>query len=225
MEVGGEYDRYTDTSHGVLTPVTAKLGVTSHTQLTIQGGFNALPGGGTLGLGDVSVGVKWRLLNHAPILGDFAVLPSVKLPTGSEPRTICPVAPPCFLTAGRGIGTTDVGLVLISSHVFGSVAVDLNLGYVRRSGDGSAAPKDATVWTASFGGLLSGALGWVAELSGRPGTSGPAGQANTVAFLAGPTFACDSWLTADVGGSIALTGPQPDALYAGMTVNVGRVFR
>ena len=96
------------------------------------------------------------------------MLPSIKFPTGS-------------VNNGSGTGTTDALLLLISSHEFGDVAMDLNVGYTRRGGDGTVAPKDATVWTASFGGPISGPLGWVFETFGFPGTNGPAGQAPTVA--------------------------------------------
>ena len=42
------------------------------------------------------------------------------------------------------------------------------------SGDGTLAPRNASVWTASFGGPARGRSGWVAELYGYPATSGPA---------------------------------------------------
>ena len=102
------------------------------------------------GIGDIGAALKWRMLEHAPVLGDFALQPSLKIPTGSEVH-------------GTGTGTTDVGLLLISSHDWGGYALDLNCGYTRRSGDGSRAPKDATLWTVSGGGPVYRTLGWVAE--------------------------------------------------------------
>ncbi len=95
-----------------------------------------------------------------PLLGDFAVLPAVKFPTGDA-------------TKGTGTGTTDASFLLISSHSFGPVSMDINAGYTRRSGDGSNAPKNATLWTVSFGGPAAGQLGWTAECYGYPGTGGP----------------------------------------------------
>src|ERR1041385_143570 len=88
----------------------------------------------------------------------------IKLPTGSS-------------SAGRGTGTTDVSLLLLSSHQLGGVAMDLNAGVTRRSGDGTGAPRTSTVWTASFGYPLRGRLGGVGELYGYPRTTGPAGEA------------------------------------------------
>ncbi len=212
FELGGEYDRYDDATHGVLTPLTTKLGLTSHAQLTIQAGLNAPPGGGSLGVGDLSMGVKWRLADDVPILGDVAILPSVKFPTGSD-------------ASGRGTGTTDVSLLLISSNDLGAISLDINAGYTRRSGDGSNAPRDAALWTVSLGGPALDWMGWTLECYGYPATTGPAGQANIVALLGGPTFSLTPWLAADAGGIVPVTGPQPKALYAGMVVNVGQVFR
>jgi hypothetical protein len=102
--------------------------------------------------------------------------------------------------------------------------MDLNVGYTRRSGDGLAAPRSATVWTASFGGPAIGSIGWVAELYGFPATSGPAGQDAIVAVLVGPTLGLRSWLTIDGGVIVPVTGPQPHAVYFGGVWNVGRAW-
>jgi hypothetical protein len=115
-------------------------------------------------------------------------------------------------------------MLLISSHALGPVAMDLNAGYTRRSGDGEAAPRNATVWTASFGGPAGGALGWVAELYGLPRTSGPAGQDNIVAVLFGPTLTVRPWLALDGGFIVPVTGPQPHAVYFGGVWSIGRLW-
>ena len=210
IETGFEYDRFSDRSHSAGAPTFLKLGVARRLQLGI-GLPLVLPHGTGLGPGDVSVALKWRLLERAGPLGDFAVLSSLKLPTGSE-------------SAGRGTGTTDLSVLLISSHAFGPVAMDLNAGLTRRSGDGSDAPRTATVWTASFGGPMRGRLGWVAEAFGYPRTTGPAGSADIVALLGGPTWKARSWLVLDAGVIVPVTGPQPKALYAGLTWNAGRYW-
>jgi hypothetical protein len=67
-------------------------------------------------------------------------------------------------------------------------------------------------------------FGWVAETYGFPATTGPAGQAAIVAFLAGPTYQPKEWLAFDAGVIIPITGPQPHALYAGGVWNVGKVW-
>ncbi len=211
IEAGTEFDRYADRSRGGNAPVLFKIGLAPRVQLELQAPVIRPAQSEATGIGDFSIGVKMRLLEAAPLVGDLAVLPSLKLPSGSA-------------DSGTGTGTTDVGLLLISSHKLGAVAMDLNVGYTRRGGDGTVAPRNATLWTASFGGPARGSLGWVAELYGYPATSGPAGADSVVAFLVGPTFAIREWLVLDAGAIVPITGPQPRAFYAGVTYNVGRLW-
>ncbi len=207
IETGFEHDRFPSISTA-LTPTVFKFGLASHLQLGVFGSVVHDPV--TTGLGDVGAGVKWRLLDDAPLLGDFAVLPAVKFPTGDASK-------------GTGTGTTDASFLLISSHSLGAVSMDINAGYTRRSGDGSNAPTNASLWTVSFGGPAAGQLGWTAECYGYPGAGGPAGQAPIVALLAGPTFLFRTWLALDAGVIVPVRGPQPHALYAGAVYNVGRM--
>lgn len=208
VETGIEYDRYSNRTHALSVQLLFKTGLGRRVQLGVSLPQVA-PAGGRFGFGDAAVSLKWRVREGGGLLGDFALLPSLKVPTGSLER-------------GRGTGTADGSLLLVSSRSLGPVAMDLNAGITRRSGDGRDAPRAATVWTASFGGPARGALGWVAELYGYPGTSGPAGNASIVAFLAGPTLRARSWLVLDAGGIVPIAGAQPKALYAGLTVNAGR---
>jgi len=212
IEFGGEFDRYADDSHGGGTSIVTKIGLTSHAQLSLFGFAVRPPGNGSLGVGETGVGVKWRLGDEVPVLGRFAILPSVKIPTGSASR-------------GTGTGTTDASLLFISSHELGPMALDINAGYTRRSGDESTAPRSATVWTVSFGGPAVGAVGWVAELYGFPRTSGPAGQDRIVAVLVGPTLAVRRWLVLDGGVIVPVTGPQAHAAYFGGVWNIARIWK
>ncbi|HEV8197348.1 MAG TPA: hypothetical protein VGP87_11945 [Gemmatimonadales bacterium] len=209
LETGLEFDR-SGGEHALQAPLLFKIGLARRLQLSVMLPFTSPVEGGTFGPADWSFGIKWRLLEDAPVLGDFAIFPALKFPTGAS-------------SLGRGTGTTDVSLLLISSHRLGPVAVDLNAGVTRRSGDGSLAPKTATLWTASFGGAASGRFGWVAEVYGLPGTNGPAGSENIVALLAGPTFAVRPWIVLDLGGIIPISGPQPYAIYSGLTWNIGKL--
>ena len=208
IETGFEHDRFDPSLTTSSTPTVLKFGLAANAQLSVFGSAQHNPT--ATGLGDVGAGVKWRLVDDAPIIGDFAVLPSVKLPTGSAEK-------------GTGTGTTDVSLLLISSHDLGPVAMDINVGYTRRGGDGSNAPKNATLWTLSFGGPIAGSLGWVGECYGYPHTTGPAGQASIVALLGGPTLLLKKWLALDAGVIVPVAGSQPHALYAGAVYNVGRM--
>jgi hypothetical protein len=209
IETGAQLDRVAEDRYGTSTPTVFKYGLGKRAQLGINAAL-LRPSGGTAGIGDVSAGVKWRFTDAAPLLGRVAMQPMVKFPTGSD-------------VDGRGTGTTDVSLLLIASQLLGSVAMDLNAGYTRRGGDGTVAPKDATVWTASFGGAIQDRIGWVAELFGYPATHGPAGQESTVSLLVGPTFTARSWLVFDAGIIEPIDGPAPRSGYFGLTWNAGRL--
>jgi hypothetical protein len=211
IETGGEWDRYSDQTRAVLLPTVFKFGLSPRAQLSVFAPMVNPPGAGSPGIGDLAVGVKWRLTDDHPLLGRFAVLPTLKLPTGSK-------------TSGAGTGTTDAGLLLISSHDVGPVALDINAGYTRRSGDGSTAARDATVWTISTGGPAVRSLGWVAEVFGYPRTTGVAGQPSTAAALLGPTLLARTWLALDAGVIVPIAGSPPRALYAGGVWNLGRVY-
>ena len=108
-----------------------RLGLTRHTQLSVFAPTTR-PAAGTFGVGDVGAGVKWRLLDDAPVLGRFAILPAVKTASGSA-------------RAGRGTGTTDASLLVISSHDLGPVTMDLNAGYTWRRHASANAPPSASV--------------------------------------------------------------------------------
>lgn len=213
LEVGGERDQV---AGGVLvsTPATIKVGLARRAQLGIVlDTFHPSAGAsGAPGFGDAAVDVKWRLVDDAPIVGAFALLPSLKLPTGSR-------------AGGSGTGTTDAGLLLISSHRFGAYSLDVNLGATRRFGSGAGAmtPRVASLWTASLGTPLAGPVGYTAEVYGYPGTGGPAGSAPIVVLLTGPTVQVARWLAADAGIIVPLRGPQAHALYAGLVWNIGKL--
>jgi hypothetical protein len=210
VEAGVEHDRFAPSINQSFTPIVAKLGVVDRVQFDVFG--SAVHNDATTGVGDIGIAIKWRLLENAPLLGDFAIQPSIKFPTGAADK-------------GTGTGTTDGSFLLISSHDLGPVAMDINVGLTRRSGDGSTAATTASVWTLSFGGAAVGNLGWVLETYGYPGTGGAAGQLPIVALLGGPTYLLKPWLAIDAGIIVPITGPQAHALYAGGVYNVGRVWQ
>lgn len=210
LEQGGEWDRWPGKERSFFAPSSLKIGLSSHAQLNVL--FNIIHdprlAGRDFEIGDLTVGVKYRVLDDHPLFGDFAILPAMKFPTAS---------------GEGGTGTTDFSLLFISSHRLGPVAVDLNAGATRRTGDGTSAPKTATIWTASFGIPISGPLGATAEIFGFPRTTGPVGADATAALLLGPTLLVRDWLALDAGFITPLTGPQPHALYAGFVWNFGRL--
>ena len=213
IESGIQIDHVAASSDGLSLPTAFKIGLAGNAQLSIFASLVRPPAESSVGFGDLGIGVKWRLIDDAPVLGRFAVLPSVKLPTGST-------------TTGAGTGTTDESLLVISSHTFGPISMDANASITRRSGSGASVPKTATLATLSFGGPLVGRAGWAAEVFTYPGTSGPAGASTTVSALFGPTLSVSDELALDTGVILPIKGTSPRySLYAGGVVNVGRLFR
>jgi len=210
LEEGGEWDKASDGKRTFFAPTNLKIGLASHAQLNVLVNLITDPARGTsLAVGDVTLGVKYRIVDDAPIVGDFAILPAIKLPSAS--------------TSIAGTGTTDFSVLVISSHELGPVAMDLNVGQTWRGGDGTSVPKMASLWTASFGFPIRGPLGAVAEVFGYPRTTGPVGAKGTAAFLVGPTYLVRNWLALDSGIIVPIAGEQPHAIYVGFVWNFGCV--
>ena len=210
VEAGVQGDRYAADRRAFSAPIVTKIGLGSHLQLNLgtPGYFAANAIGQQSGFGDLAVGLKWRLLDDDRLLGDFAILPAIKFATGSVDR-------------GTGSGTTDVGVTLISSHELGPVAMDLNAAYTH-IGRGLAPANDAALWTASFGLPVAGRLSWVVELFGSPTIDG-SGALSTAALLTGPTFLVQPALNLDLGLIAPFHGEMPNAVYAGLVWNLGRL--
>ncbi|HEY7896151.1 MAG TPA: hypothetical protein VIC24_14715 [Gemmatimonadaceae bacterium] len=212
VEAGIETDRFDAGVHAFSTPIALKVGLAPRVQLEISDAWmrNTSVGPARDGGGDLAVAVKWRIADSLPVLGSFAVLPALKLPTGS-------------VSDGLGTGSTDARLTLISSHQIGPVELDINAGFTLRASTAHA-PRTATLWTVSAGAPVSGILGWTAEVYGYPGTGGPSGSAPIVAVLTGPVFTVRRWAELDTGVILPLDGPQAYAFYAGGTWNFGRLW-
>ncbi len=208
IETGLQHDRAQDGTSVTQVPSLLKLGLTKRTQVAI-----ALPtlatSGVPFGVGDISVGLKWRVTEDRPTIQDVAILPSVKISSGGA----------------RGTGTTDYSVLLINSRVIGAVALDLNLGATWRKGDGTQAPRMSTLWAAAAGVPIHGAFGWALESFGLPGTSGPAGSAPIVALLTGPTYELRPELALDAGIIVPISGPQPHSFYLGLVTSIGKFVR
>jgi hypothetical protein len=213
LEAGGTRQSEGALANYIAVPLLLKIGLGSRVQLDVGPGWqrNDDYGRVTAGMTDLVLGIKWRLADDAPVLGAFAIQATAALPTGS---------------ADQGTGTDEVALNLlaISSRSLGPVALDLNLGYTWRGGDGTTAPTREAVWAVSTGFPVVGKLGWVAEVFGIPGTSGPAGGPPVVGFLTGPTLAVTRSLILDVGATFDITGYGDTAWFAGLTWNIGRAW-
>ncbi len=213
LELGGQRVRSEPQETARTVPALVKIGLGNRVQFDLQGAVTAFgrTGHTDVGLGDLSSGIKWRVLDEAPVLGAFAVQTTIKLPTGS-------------IDVGSGTGTVDWNLLLISSHQFGGASLDVNAGFTGRSGDGSIASTRAASWTAAWGLPVHGPLGWSVEIFGYPGTRGAAGMAPIVGLLTGPTWLIRKFLVIDGGAVVGLSGDQPTTVYVGLTWNMGRLW-
>ncbi len=210
LESGVEGDRVSKGTRTWFAPNVLKVGLTSHTQLNVSSAAFANGAGQSSGIGDVSIGLKWRLLDNSPILGDFALLPAVKFANGSP-------------SSGTGSGTRDLGLTAIASYDIRGVAMDLNATYTRVGSTTSTPVSSAALWTASFGFPVAGQLSWVAELFGFPTIDG-SGSPSSAAFLTGPTVLLSPAFNLDLGIITPIRGELRNALYAGLVWNMGSPF-
>lgn len=211
LETGFQGNRADAGSRAYSAPTVMKIGLASHVQLNVSTPAFISGAGQSSGIGDVSVGVKWRLLDDHPVLGDFALLPAIKFPSGS-------------LSTGTGTGSLDVGVTAIASYDIRGVAMDLNAAYTRVGATDGSAASDAALWTASFGFPVVGRLSWTAEVFGLPTIDG-SGTPSTVALLTGPTDLVSAAFNLDVGIIAPLHGDMPNAIYAGLVWNLGSLDR
>ena len=211
VETGVQGNRVDAGSRAYSVPTVLKVGLSSHLQLNLGSPAFLPVAGQQAGLGDMSVGVKWRLLDDHPILGDFALLPAIKFATGSASH-------------GTGSGTTDVGLTAIASYDVHGVSMDLNVAYTKVGVTSEQSGPDAALWTASFGFPVAGRLSWVTELFGVPRVDGAMAPPAT-ALLTGPSFLMSPALNLDVGIIAPIRGDIPNAIYAGLVWNLGTFSR
>jgi len=203
VEFGGQATWLEGEQQGQAFPLAAKIGLARRAQLTLSL-TDARPADGNFGVDSFGAALKLRVADHLPVVGALAVQPSV---TGSD----------------MGTPTTG-GILLISSNQFGPVTLDINGGYSWRGGDGTAAPRKETLWTASSALPLGPRVALGVEIFGLPPTAGPAGHENIVALLVGPTFTIRPWFTLDVSGIFGIAGPEPRGVSFGGVWNVGRIW-
>src|SRR5439155_2437828 len=85
LEEGGEWDKNPDRTRTFFAPTNLKIGLAPRAQLNLL--LNLIHDrairSGSFAASDITIGVKYRVAENDRILGDFAVLPAVKLPTAS----------------------------------------------------------------------------------------------------------------------------------------------
>ncbi len=179
--------------------VNVKFGIAPHVQLGIFGPGYARNSAGH-GVGDWGLALKLRI--DVSDRAAVAVVPGMTLPTGKDQLG---------LGAGRVLG--QLPLVLSVNGPAG-VHADLNAGPL---GIGPGRPQWLT--TASFGRSL-GLLGLTAELYRiSAGAAGPRQAGLLGAVLVTPV----RWMVIDLGGTLGLGSGSPDAIFVGVTTNLGRL--
>jgi hypothetical protein len=214
IEAGAQRQKEGALADRLAVPVVVKIGLGERLQLGLAPGWQreAEGGGAEAGITDLLVAVKWRLTEDAPVVGAFAVQPAVSFPTGSA-------------DSGRGSGKAAFNVLMISSHRFGPLSLDVNAGYTRLGGESASAPRDSTVWAVAAALPIAGRVGWAAEIYGYPGTSGPNGSPPVVAVLTGPNLAVGPSLVVDAGAIFDVVRFGGTSVYAGLTWNIGRIWR
>ena len=180
--------------------VTSKLGIADRLQLTLTTSVTSASPGVTAA-DPVFAGVKWQLTSEREHLPTFALLPGVTFANG--PRRAADAA---------------LSLIGILSQDVGPVSMDLNVAATRLNGVSGHVPY---LWTASFGGALTGPFGWGLELSGSAGSDGT----NPDQMLGYVGYTVKPWLVLDAGWSAPPSGAGAKTLFVGATYNVGRVFK
>ncbi len=213
VEAGAQRQQQGATADRIAVPLLLKIGLTGRVQLDLAPAWqrDAEGGGARSGITDFLVGIKWRLVDAAPVVGAVAMQSTLALPTGSP-------------ESGRGSGKAAVNVLVISSRRIGPLSLDVNAGYTRLGGESATTPRDSTVWTAAASMPVAGRLGWAAELYGYPGTSGPNGQPPVVALLTGPSLTVSPSLVLDAGAIFDVARFGSTAVYAGLTWNIGRIW-
>ena len=214
IEAGAQRQKAGALADRLALPIVVKIGLGERFQLGVAPGWQreAEGGGAEAGITDLLVAVKWRLTEDAPVVGALAVQPAVSFPTGSA-------------DSGRGSGKAAFNVLMISSHRFGPLSLDVNAGYTRLGGESASAPRDSTVWAVAAALPIAGRVGWAAEVYGYPGTSGPERKPSCGGLLTGPNFTVSSSLVLDAGAIFDIEGFGGTSVYAGLTWNIGRLWR
>ena len=187
-------------AEGTVWSMALKVGITPSLQAEIFGPVYArTPSGG--GVGDLGLSLKFRKdLSEKSAL---ALIPAATAPTGSVAKG---------LGAGRALGSL---IAVYSADLPASLHVDLNAG---PAGLGAG----TTQWFFSASGSWGGSvIGVTAEcFDFTPGAAGP----RLAGLLGAVTVRVAPWAVVDAGGQWGTTRKSPNALFLGLTTNLGRAF-
>lgn len=158
------------------------------------------------GIGDLTVGAKWRFLESCPLGARHAIVPSVKFPTADEDK-------------GLGSGETDFDLTWVGSRSIGEKAgVHLNLGYSWIGGP----DDDVLHYGMAADYQVLDAVQWVGEVFAEQEMSG--GADTIVQYNMGFRLNPIESLALDIAGGSKISGDAPDfTATAGLTWTFGFV--
>ena len=180
--------------------VNLKIGLDPGLQLGLFGLPYARSGAGG-GMGDV--GVSLKLSREFSPKTAVAIVPAVTVPTGDNSR-------------GLGAGRTLASLVgVFSADLSGALHVDANAGPM---GIGAGKP----VWFTSIGLSFGGAVGVATELFDL--TSGGAAPRQR-GSLGAVMVSVSQSVVVDLGGGRGLVDGTPHQVFAGVTTNLGAIFK
>lgn len=187
-------------SQGTTWSFALKAGITPSLQAEFFGPlYTRAPGGG--GVGDLGLALKFR--SDLSDKSAVALIPGMTAPTGNAAKG---------LGAGRALGSLTA---VYSVDLPASVHLDLNAG---PTGIGAGATQWFFSFSGSWGGRVVGVTGECFDYT--PGGAGP----RFAGLLGALTIRVASWAVIDAGGQHGTTRNSPDALFVGLTTNLGRAF-
>jgi hypothetical protein len=152
-------------------------------------------------VGDLGLALKFR--TDLSEKSAVALIPGVTGPTGSASKG---------LGAGRALGSLTA---VYSVDLPASVHFDLNAG---PTGVGAGATQWFFSVSGSWGGQLLGVTGECFAFT--PGGAG----SRLAGVLGAVTVRVAPWAVIDAGGQRGTTANSPNALFLGLTANLGRAF-
>ncbi len=153
LEVAADYQAVAAGDAGDLA-VTVNVGLRANLEANVSGTLAVDDPAGRaaeLGLGDTTLGLKYRLLDEAPPWPALLARVTLQVPTGDEAR-------------GLGAGDVSVGLLLAASRTLGPVTLTGNAGYTIAMGDADA---DVVFLGASVDWVVGGPWHVVGEIVGE----------------------------------------------------------
>ncbi len=200
LEQGVSATGISSLAEGTVWSMALKLGITPSLQAEFFGPLYArTPSGG--GVGDLGLSLKFR----TDLSGKSAValIPAATAPTGSVAKG---------LGAGQALGSLTA---VYSVDLPASVHVDLNAG---PAGLGAGTVQWFFSASGSWGGSTIGVTAECFDFT--PGAAGP----RLAGLLGALTVRVAPWAVMDAGGQWGTTRSSPNALFLGVTTNLGKAF-